>query len=540
MVPRVFKFHLVRSRATNKLTFKRLKLTGLPKYFTDLGHDNTTLPSGYNLAAMSVQRYLALARDLEDDDTLHLKEVFPVANAQDWEDAGDLLTGTVPTAVTDLSDMTNAGSGQVITLVERTAIGTLQTDVAALQAGGGANLLVNNSSGTASITIQSDTDTANASSTLTFFADSNTAAEDRTWTFLTDPAESDGLLLKCVTDSFGTKECMRYNPAGQVAFAAGGSAITNFNTADFQVRGSAFFRSTLRTGGDIYLDANCTVRRSDANGDDLLGGSSGPTAFFYSGHNASYTLGADTKDVMWTRHLTQNQEGGSITFVLPATPADGSDLHLNIHSFQNHVTADQTGGTIFLELPTPDWSHSFSALSHDDPIIKTHNYKTIYLSSTDRSSFSVTLDGTNKVFYVKAYADRRKIHHNTYTKHFDKLVNTYHTEASAFQLPTGYQRYEISIGDGTAQDPNVNEYHAYFYPPVTADLGTRICCLQLHPSHLNSSGGLYVVNVANHDHILPGGTPAQSPAYLSQSSNGRKRHVIVKTGATRWTQHRTM
>jgi hypothetical protein len=198
-------------RAANKLTFKRLKLTGLPKYFTDLGHNNTTLPSGYNLAAMSVQRYLALARDLESDDTLHLKEVFPVANdSQDWEDAGDLFTGTIPTAVTEMSDMSHAGSGQVITAVERTAIGTLQTDVAALQGGSSANLLVNNASGTASITIQSDTDTANASSTLTFFADSNNVNEDRTWTFLTDPGASDGLVLNCVSTGFGTKECMRF------------------------------------------------------------------------------------------------------------------------------------------------------------------------------------------------------------------------------------------------------------------------------------------------------------------------------------------
>ncbi len=43
-------------RATNKLTFKRLKLTGLPKYFTDLGHNNTTLPSGYMFLYMSVER----------------------------------------------------------------------------------------------------------------------------------------------------------------------------------------------------------------------------------------------------------------------------------------------------------------------------------------------------------------------------------------------------------------------------------------------------------------------------------------------------
>jgi hypothetical protein len=526
-------------RAANKLTFKRLKLTGLPKYFTDLGHNNTTLPSGYNLAAMSVQRYLALARDLESDDTLHLKEVFPVANdSQDWEDAGDLFTGTIPTAVTEMSDMSHAGSGQVITAVERTAIGTLQTDVAALQGGSSANLLVNNASGTASITIQSDTDTANASSTLTFFADSNNVNEDRTWTFLTDPGASDGLVLNCVSTGFGTKECMRFNPAGRVSFGAGGNAITNLNVAAFQVREDAWFRSTVRTSGDIYLDPNCTVRRSDANGDDLLaGGSSGPTSFFYSGHNASYTLTAEHRDVMWTRHLTQNQEGGAITFVLPATPADGSDLHINIHSFQNHVTLDQVGGTIYLQ---KDNSHTFSPLSHDDPIVKSYTWDKIYLTATDRSSFSATLDGGTGVWYVKAYADRRKIHHNAFTKHFDKLVNTYNTEATAFELPLGYQRYEISIGDGLAQDPNT-DFDVYFKPPATAALGTRIECLQLHPSHLNSCGGLYVVNVdVNHDHILPGGTTATSPAYLSQSSNGRKRHVLIKTGATRWTQHRTM
>ena len=52
-------------RAAHEIVFQKLKLTGLPKYFDDLGYTNANLPSGYNLAAMSVQRYLALARDLQ-------------------------------------------------------------------------------------------------------------------------------------------------------------------------------------------------------------------------------------------------------------------------------------------------------------------------------------------------------------------------------------------------------------------------------------------------------------------------------------------
>ena len=112
--------------------------------------------------------------------------------------------------------------------------------------------------------------------------------------------------------------------------------------------------------GDIFLDANCTIRRGDANGEDLLdsggGGSSGPRALFISGHNASYQLEAHHENVFWTRHETQNQEGGATTLILPSTPADGSDLHINIHSFQNYVTSDFVGGTIFLQLSSSGWS----------------------------------------------------------------------------------------------------------------------------------------------------------------------------------------
>ena len=100
------------NRATHAMVFQKLKLTGLPKYFTDLGYTNVNLPSGYDLSAMSVQRYLALARDLADDTTLHVKDVFPAANAtSDWEDAGGLGTSGNPTSHTIEND---SGTAELI------------------------------------------------------------------------------------------------------------------------------------------------------------------------------------------------------------------------------------------------------------------------------------------------------------------------------------------------------------------------------------------------------------------------------------------
>jgi hypothetical protein len=457
------------------------------------------------------------------------------------------LQGQVVTNVTDCADVTNAGSGIIISATERTLLGTHETEITALQNAGSGGL--------------TGDDTCTSSTSITKFQIENTGLNGQVEFLLADidpTGDTNDHQYRYITQSNNLQLYAAFfqnhvnktealvqsiGQNGNIVFHGyGANTSANFNNTNFQVRGTARFHSTVQFDSEPTVNNNFNVGDANTsykillNGAELETGSSGPTSFFYSGHNASYTLTADHKDVMWTRHLTQNQEGGAITFVLPATPADGSDLHINIHSFQNHVTLDQVGGTIYLQ---KDNSHTFSPLSHDDPIVKTYTWNKIYLTATDRSSFSATLDGATGVWYVKAYADRRKIHHNTFTKHFDKLVNTYNTEATAFQLPKGYQRYELSIGDGTAQDANT-DFHAYFKPPETANLGTRIECLQLHPSHLNSCGGLYVVNVANHDHILPGGTTATSPAYLSQSSSGRKRHVLIKTGATRWTQHRTM
>jgi len=203
------------------------------------------------------------------------------------------------THVTDMQDVSHAGSGAIITAAERTAIGTLQTDVSALQ---GSDLVVQSTTGSASIKIESNTDVQGGHSSLQLFSNSASDGDDRHWKFNTDHGNSDALVLTCESTSFGTKEALRFGPTGAVSFGAGGTGISNVNVAGFQVRKDAWFRETLRTSGDIYLDAGATVRRTDANGDDLLaggGGSSGPTALFGSGHGASHTLDASVKDVMW-------------------------------------------------------------------------------------------------------------------------------------------------------------------------------------------------------------------------------------------------
>ena len=122
--------------------------------------------------------------------------------------------------------------------VERTAIGTLQTDVAALQAGGSSNLVVQSTTGSASIKIESNTDIAGGHSSLSLFSNSANSAEDRHWKMNTDHGNSDALVLTCESTSFGTKEAFRFGPGGTVAFAAGGNPITSTIQA-FRTPGSA-------------------------------------------------------------------------------------------------------------------------------------------------------------------------------------------------------------------------------------------------------------------------------------------------------------
>ena len=73
------------SRSAHEVTLHKLKTTQLPKYFTDLGYSSSNLPTGYTTATMTIQRYMALARELASDNDLDVRDVLPASTTTDWD-----------------------------------------------------------------------------------------------------------------------------------------------------------------------------------------------------------------------------------------------------------------------------------------------------------------------------------------------------------------------------------------------------------------------------------------------------------------------
>ena len=475
-----------------------------------------------------------------------------LVRATNIEGAATALTGRVatleaapaaPSEVVQLTDVTSAGSGAIITASERTAIGTLQTDVAALQNGGG---------GGGGLT---GDDKATSSGSLTKFELENTGTngqvefimadldpsgdvQDHQYRFITqsDCIEMYAAFFQNHAQKFESKAFSVGKNSNIIFHGNGANQSTNFNSHNFFVRGTARFAQQVDFNDDIVLTTNKTIRNTA--GDDLLasGGPSGPRALFISGHNAHYNVEPYHEVLLWTRHETQNQEGGTTWLNLPATPSDGSDLHFEIHSYQAHPTQDFIGGTIFLTLNN---GQSFSSLSYDDPIIRTHGAR-MSLNETDRSTFTCTLNGQTGVWYVKCICDQRKLHFGQkYIKHFVGTETDYNTVANAFVLPRGYMEYSLSYGDGTTD--TTNHQPIYVKAHSTSEVGTRCEILYLKPSAYNNMK-MHWVDAANHDLVLPGGTVTgpNGEHQVVQHNNGRKVSRFIKTGAARWTLHRTM
>ena len=118
---------------------------------------------------------------------------------------------------------------------------------------------VHSLTGSAEISIESNTDVAAATTKISMKAESSTATEDRLYEMQTDPANSDQFMIRCTTNQNGTKEGWRFDPAGKVSFACGLNPITNMNVSDFQVRGSSWFRSTLKASGAIDASGGVTI-----------------------------------------------------------------------------------------------------------------------------------------------------------------------------------------------------------------------------------------------------------------------------------------
>ena len=141
--------HVSYDRANHVLAFDKLKHQ-MPKYFLDAGYSTQNLPQGYTTATMSVQRYLALARLLQSNEALHLADVFPAANAVDWETLGTLGDFTLYSTTAQRNTITDAISAAKqnnlsFGLVSQTGKTVLSEDIKAYgdtnwaSAGGGAS-----------------------------------------------------------------------------------------------------------------------------------------------------------------------------------------------------------------------------------------------------------------------------------------------------------------------------------------------------------------------------------------------------------------
>ena len=131
----------------------------------------------------------------------------------------------------------------------------MAVNTAAIAALGGSSLELVSTTGDAFLKVESNTDIGGAKSTIELRAESATATLDRFYRIETDPTQGDDLIITCETNQNGVLEGWRFNPGGHVAFACGLPPITNLNYAQFQVKGTAYFRDTFKVlKASTFLD----------------------------------------------------------------------------------------------------------------------------------------------------------------------------------------------------------------------------------------------------------------------------------------------
>jgi hypothetical protein len=224
--------------------------------------------------------------------------------------------------------------------------------------GGGSSLELLNNSGNAFLKVETNTDQAGNSTSIILRAESSTSTLDRQYDITTDPANNDDLILLCHTNQNGALEGFRFNPGGRCSFAGGNNPITSFSAADFQVRGSAWFRNVMRITGVTTLEDNVVIGASGGsktltlNGDLITASSPSPTFHHYVLYN---------KPTAWTQlgsgsHILVLGDGGSgeksqtYYLTLPASPSVGDTIEVRCMA------------QVHLKLPTENTTSLYNAI----------------------------------------------------------------------------------------------------------------------------------------------------------------------------------
>jgi len=195
-------------------------------------------------------------------------------------------------------------------------------------ASGGSSLSLVNTSGSASLLVESNTDVAGATSSIEIRAESASATQDRKYRIETDEDEGDDLIITCETAANSIQESLRINPAGRISFACGGNPITNLNVSAFQVRLDAWFRDTLKVGGVCTFDESVNIgvagdsKQLTLNGVQITASPAVPTFHHWVNFNkpaTGYQLGSGS-------HIVNIGDGAaaekSVTYYLTLPPSN--------------------------------------------------------------------------------------------------------------------------------------------------------------------------------------------------------------------------
>ena len=240
--------------------------------------------------------------------------------------------------------------------------------------------------------------------------------------------------------------------------------------------------------------------------------------------------------MLWIKQRGTLGHGSLGVYKMPPS-ADIEDGHtIQFHGFSKSWTAaneSMAGGSIKLKVNTGQtFGDPNRYLYWDTDISGTAAELTV--SHLYRRTIWAIWDETDSQWWVKG---SDSIDRHNYIKHFDYTSNAHETEATLFQLPQGFKFYYVSMGEGMHAVSGTHK-HVYFRAPGNAPVGTRIEVNYLMPSATNTSK-LFWVDNANQDCTHNGAVISPTPFFFTQTGGGRRRHLMIKVSATRWTRLRT-
>jgi hypothetical protein len=273
----------------------------------------------------------------------------------------------------------------------------------------------------------------------------------------------------------------------------------------------------------------------------LLGGGSSTTNRVDVIENGNISgdinLTGSDRNVLWLKQRGTLGHGGLGVYKLPPTSEIEDGHVIMFHGMsKSWYAANESlaGGSITLKANTGQSFGSPNDYIYYDTDISHSSTTSLTVSHVFRRTIYCMWDEEDDQWWVKGGHD--SIDRTNFIKHFDYTSTAHETEASLFQMPQGFRFYFVSMGEGLDAISGTHK-HVYFRAPGNAPIGTRVEVNFLMPTATNTSKLYWVDN--NGQDCTHNGAVISTPFYFTQTGGGRRRHLMIKVSATRWTRLRT-